>query len=421
MRLLLKNATVISMAGADAAARPADLLIEDGRIGRITPPGDGVGRPAADGGRVYDLGGAYVMPGLIDAHCHITVSGGLVETELAHDPRTRVLRAADNARRTLLAGITTIRDTCGLDDSDVLLRDAIAGGHASGPRIVACGRMITMTGGHGWFYGQEVDGPDAVRRAVRERIKVRTDWVKFMASGGFAEEGEQPASSQLDADELEAGVREAAKAGRKTCAHAHGAPAIKNCLRAGIDSIEHASFLDGEAIDLLRQHDRFIVPTFSIYYKMKETGADHDLPASVVELARRAWDLKVERFLDAYRAGVRFAAGSDNGSPAASHPDIATELEIFVRIGLSPYEALRAATADAAALLGLDEEIGILQPGRRADLIVLRENPLSDVSAVRRVTGVLKNGAVIRADDFVEVSTGAGPRSPAGVPHPLPR
>ena len=421
MRVVLTNAAVISMTGADAAARRADVLIEDGRISRIAPPGGGT-RPPAAGGGVFDLRGAYVMPGLIDAHCHITLSGGLVEAELAHDPRTRILRAADNARRTLLAGITTIRDTCGLDDSDVLLRDAITAGHVPGPRIIACGRMITMTGGHGWFYGQEVDGPDAVRRAVRERIKVRTDWVKFMASGGFAEEGEQPASSQLDADELAAGVREAAKAGRKTCAHAHGAPAIKNCLRAGIDSIEHASFLDGEAIDLLRQRDGFIVPTFSIYHKMKETGADHDLPAFVVELARRAWDLKVERFVEAYRAGVRVAAGSDNGSPAAPHPDIATELELLVRIGLSPYEALRAATADAAKLLGLDEEIGTLEPGRRADLIVLGDDPLSDVSAVRRVAGVIKDGTIIRADDFGEVPIGgAGLRQPAGVPRAHPR
>jgi imidazolonepropionase-like amidohydrolase len=406
MRVLLKNATVISMTRPDAAARPADVMIEDGRIGRVAAASDGAAPPTADGGTVLDLGGAYVMPGLIDAHCHITLSGGLVEAELAHDPRVRILRAADNARRTLLAGITTIRDTCGLDDSDVLLRDAIAAGHIPGPRIVACGRMITMTGGHGWFYGQEVDGPDAVRRAVRERIKVRTDWVKFMASGGFAEEGEEPASSQLDADELAAGVREAAKAGRKTCAHAHGAPAIKNCLRAGIASIEHASFMDREAIELLRELDGFIVPTFSIYYKMKETGSDHHLPAYVVELARRAWDLKVERFLDAYRAGVRTAAGSDNGSPAAPHPDIATELEIFVRIGLAPYDALRAATADAAKLLGLEGEIGTVEPGRRADLIVLKDNPLSDVSNVRRVAAVIKDGIVIRADDFGEVPTG---------------
>lgn len=423
MRVLLKDAAVVSMAGPDAAAaRPADVLIEDGRIGRVVPPQGAGPIAAADGGPTLDLHGAYVMPGLIDAHCHITLSGDLVEAELAHDPRTRILRAADNARRTLLAGITTIRDTCGLNDSDVLLREAIAAGKIPGPRIVACGRMITMTGGHGWFYGQEVDGPDEVRRAVRERIKVRTDWVKFMASGGFAEEGEQPASTQLDADELTAGVREAAKAGRKTCAHAHGAPSIKNCLRAGIDSIEHASFMDRETIDLLRERNGFIVPTFSIYYKMKETGADHHLPASVVELARRAWDLKVERFRDAYRAGVRVAAGSDNGSPAAAHPDIATELEIFVRIGLSPYQALRAATADAATLLGLDAEIGTVEPGKRADLIVLKDNPLSEVSAVRRVAGVIQDGHIIRADGLPGVQTGAaGLHRSAALPHVRPR
>jgi imidazolonepropionase-like amidohydrolase len=411
--MLLRDAAVISMAGPDVgSSAPADIVIEDGRIGRVAtrdvPGGAGAGDEPA-----IDLRGKYLVPGLIDAHCHITLSGDLVEAELAHDPRTRILRAAHNARRTLLAGITTIRDTCGLDDSDILLRDAIASGRVPGPRIVACGRMITMTGGHGWFYGQEVDGPDAVRRAVRERIKARADWVKFMASGGFAEEGEQPASSQLDADELAAGVREAAKAGRKTCAHAHGAAAIKNCLRAGIDSIEHASFMDQEAIDLLRQRDGFIVPTFSIYYKMKETGASHHLPPFVVELARRAWDLKVERFQDAYRAGVHVAAGSDNGSPAAAHPDIATELEIFVRIGLSPYEALRTATAEAARLLGLEGEIGTIEPGKRADLVVLGDNPLSDVSAVRRVEGVLKDGRYFPADDRVGVPAGGSlPASP---------
>lgn len=396
--MLLKNATVIAMTaspdGESGTAAPADVLIDDehGRIARVAPRIP----PDADG-QAVDLRGRYLAPGLIDAHCHITISGGLVETELAYDPRVRILRAARNARDTLLAGITTIRDTCGLDDSDILLRDAIRAGDTPGPRIVACGRMITMTGGHGWFYGQEVDGPDAVRRAVRERIKSRADWVKFMASGGFAEEGEQPAATQLDADELEAGVREANKAGRKTCAHAHGAAAIKNALRAGIDSIEHASFMDQEAIDLLLGRGACIVPTFSIYYKMKETGGRHHLPQYVVDLAARAWDLKVARFVEAYRAGVRVAAGSDNGSPAAPHPDIATELEIFVRLGLTAYEALKAATVDAARLLNLDGEIGTIEAGKRADLVILRDDPLRDISAVRRVDGVVQDGRLYGA------------------------
>jgi imidazolonepropionase-like amidohydrolase len=388
--MLLKGATIVPMTaagGSAASGARADVLIEEGRISRVAPDISDAG-----GGAAIDLRGRHLVPGLIDAHSHITISGGLVEEELACDARVRILRAARNARATLLAGITTIRDTCGLDDGDILLRDAVRAGHVPGPRIVACGRMITMTGGHGWFYGQEADGPEAVRRAVRERIKARTDWVKFMASGGFAEEGEQPAATQLDADELQAGVREANKAGRKTCAHAHGAGAIKNALRAGIDSIEHASFMDQEAIDLLLGRSAFIVPTFSIYYKMKETGGRHHLPPYVVELAARAWDLKVARFLDAYRAGVRVAAGSDNGSPAAAHPDIATELEIFVRLGLTPYQALKAATIDAARLLQLDGEIGTIEPGKRADLAILAADPLADISAVRRVEAVVQDG-----------------------------
>jgi imidazolonepropionase-like amidohydrolase len=259
--------------------------------------------------------------------------------------------------------------------------------------------MITMTGGHGWFFGQETDGPDAVRRAVRERIKVRTDWVKFMASGGFAEEGEQPASSQLDPDELAAGVHEARKAARPTCAHAHGATAIKDCLRAGIDSIEHASFLDREAIDLLLERQAWIVPTFSIYYKMKETGAAHHLTPFIIDLVKRSWDRKVASFVEAHRAGVRFAAGSDNGSPAAPHPDIATEIEILVRIGLRPYEALQAATVFAARLLRLDEEIGTIEVGKRADLVVVAKDPLRDVSAVRSSDAVIGDGRWYGRDD----------------------
>jgi len=404
--MLLQRATVLTMAGADGdTPGQADVLVADGRIQAVGP-----GLAAPGGDEVVDLRGKYLLPGLIDAHTHITASGGLVEAECALDPRVRALRAADNVRRTLLAGITTIRDTCGLDDTDVVLRDAVRGGYLQGPRIVACGRMITMTGGHGWFYGQEVDGPDAVRRAVRERIKARTDWVKFMASGGFAEEGELPASSQLDPDELSIGVHEAAKAGRKTCAHAHGATSIKDCLRAGIDTIEHASFLDAEAIDLLLERGAFIVPTFSIYYKMKETGAEHDLPPSVIELVNRAWDRKVESFGRACRAGVPVAAGSDNGSPAAPHPDIATEIELLSRLGLGPYNALRAATANAARMLDLTAEIGTIEPGKRADLIVLPSDPLRDPSAVRTVEAVLQDGRWQRREATTpsSVTMGAG-------------
>lgn len=257
---------------------------------------------------------------------------------------------------------------------------------------LAAGQMICMTGGHGWFYGLEADGPDAVRRAARVQIKARSDWVKFMASGGFAEAGEQPGAVQLDLVELTAGVQEARKVGLPTAAHAHGAEAIKNVLRAGIDSVEHASFPDDEAIELMLKTGAFIVPTFTVYYKMKELGPSQGLDPYLIDLVNRSWERKLERFAVMWKAGVPVAAGSDNGSPLAPHGDIVTELQLLVQAGLTPYDALAAATVNAARLLRLDAEIGTVEPGKRADLVILGADPLQDVQAARRVHSVMKDG-----------------------------
>jgi len=389
--MILRNGTIISMSGPDPAPRVADVAIDDGRIVSI-----GSGLPAPAGAEGIDLKGKFVIPGLIDTHAHVTFSGGLVHDELQLTQASRVIQAGRNALATLAAGITTVRDVGGIEDLDITLRDAIRTGHAFGPRIVASGRMIAMTGGHGWFYGEEADGPDAVRKAVRKRLKIRADWVKFMASGGFAEIGEQPGSVQLGLDELKVGIGEARNAGRKTAVHAHGAEAIKNAILAGADSIEHGSFLDDEVIDLMVEHKVTVVPTFSVYFKMLETGAQHGISADVIDSTRRWWDLKVERFVKAFQAGVRVAAGSDNGSPASPHPDITTELEVFVKIGLTPYQALRTATIQAAELLGLEDQIGTLEVGRAADVVALSEDPLRDVRATRAVDMVIQGGRVFR-------------------------
>jgi imidazolonepropionase-like amidohydrolase len=392
---IIRNASVLTMSDSlSASPQVTDIVIEDGRISRVEP-----NPPVSTGAESLDLSGKYLMPGLIDAHCHITYSGGLIEEELRLTPHERVLRASHNAFVTLLAGITTIRDPGGVDHMDVAVRNMVNLGFLYGPRILAGGRMIAITGGHGWEYGLEADGPDAVRRAVREQIKAHCDWVKFMASGGFADVGENPGSVQLDPDELTAGVNEAKKAGKRCAAHAHSAAAIRNAVVAGVDSIEHATEMEEDVIKLILTHGVHVVPTFSIYHKMMRIGAKRGIDPSIIDLTKRWWDVKVDRFVKAYKAGVKVVAGTDNGSPVGTHGDLTTELEILVQMGLSPYEALKAATISAAQMLGLQREIGTIEPGKFADLVVLSEDPTKNVAATRMVEKVFRNGWIYETND----------------------
>jgi len=387
---ILEGARVLTMhPGDEPSWTAAQVAVDDGRIVGI---GQGLAVPGA---QRRDFTGRYIVPGLIDLHCHVTYSGGRVEDELTQSVQERTLHAAHNASVTLRSGVTTARDPGGIDHIDIAVRDAVAAGRIEGPNLRAAGQMIAMTGGHGWFYGIEGDGPDAIRRLVREQIKARADWIKFMASGGFAEAHESPEAVQLDLDELTAGVREAKKAGRKATAHAHPAQAMKNAILAGCDSIEHASFPDDECIDLLLERDVAICPTFSIYFKMKEHGPEMGLKPEVVDVTRRLWDRKVERFQRCLDAGVRVVLGTDSGSPVGYHGDIATELELFAQLGMSAYDALSCATYKAAALLDMEGEVGSLAAGKRADLVVLAGDPLGDPGAVRSVVAVMKDGRFV--------------------------
>jgi imidazolonepropionase-like amidohydrolase len=388
--IVLEGAQVLTMhPGQPTSWQVTDLAVQDGRIVAL-----GAGVDPAGAVR-YDLSGHYIVPGLIDMHCHLTYSGETVEEQLLQTIQERSMHAVHNAGVTLRSGVTTCRDPGAIDHIDIALRDAMAAGRVEGPNLRTAGRMIAMTGGHGWFIGVEGDGPEEIRKLVRTEIKARADWIKFMASGGFAEPHENPEAVQLDQDEMAAGVHEARKAGRKTTAHAHPAQAMKNAILAGVDSLEHASFPDSECIDLLLERGVAICPTFRIYYQMKEHGLEVGLRAAVVDTTRRLWDRKVECFQRCLQAGVRVVAGTDSGSPGGYHGDLAQELELFVRFGMPAHDALRAATYDAAALLGMEAEVGSLALGKRADLVVLADDPLRDPGALRSRLAVMKDGRFV--------------------------
>lgn len=355
------------------------ILIRDGRIeavGEEIEIGDDTQRVCLDG--------AFVIAGLINLHSHLTFFPGADDVSDANI----AFRATQQAREALLAGITTIRDIGGMHHVDVALRDAIRDEHIVGPRLLVCGKIICMTGGHTYPRAREADGVDDVRRAVREQVKVGADFIKFMGSGGVARPDESPEDLQFTLEELEAGVDEAHRLNRSVAVHAHPKAAMLSAIRAGVDFIEHATFLDDEVVDACLERDVVIVPTFCVY---KRISTSTKLPRPMVENAKRIYDEKVRRFDAARKAGVRWGVGLDNGTYYPPN-DYVTELECLVEAGVSPHEALDAATAGNAGLLNMQDEIGTIARGKQADLVVVKSDPLKQLESVREPVVVIKNG-----------------------------
>ena len=372
----------------------ATIEIEGERIAAVT----GTGPPP--GAEALDLAGKTATPGLINCHTHMCLDGS-PDPMGAWQRRSiteNVLLAARHAEATLGAGITTVRDLGGFDGVDLQLRKAIHDGLLPGPRMLASGKPLCMTGGQGHVLAREVDGPDEARKGAREQLKAGADVVKLMATGGVMTPGVEPGSAQLTYEELRAAVEEAEKAGKLTASHAQGTAGVKNALRAGIGSIEHGFFLDAEAIDTMLEQGTVFVPTLAALHQVLEAGTEAGIPAYAIEKARRATDAHLDSFRRAREAGVRIAAGNDGGTPFNRSDNLAGELECLVAAGMTPAEALDAAHGTAAALLGMADQIGTVEPGKRADLVVLDADPLADISAVRQVHMVIKAGQRVRVD-----------------------
>lgn len=367
-----------------------DVLISEGRIAAI-----GADVPA-DGADVVDLTGRWLAPGLMNAHTHLCLDAGPdPEATLRDETRTEtVIRSAARLAVTVRAGVTTIRDVGGVDGIDIDLARLVEAGVIEGPRVIPSGRVVTMTGGHGWWMGIQADGPDAVRRAARENLRAGAGSIKLMATGGMMTGGRQAGQPQLTVDEMRAAVEEAHKRGVPVAAHAESRIGVLNALRAGVDSVEHGHGGEDEAIELMLERGAALVPTILSDRRIIDHGVGAGIPDFVVEQCDALHESLVVFLERAIAAGVRIAAGNDGGAPLVPMGDMVDELELYVRHGMSATAALASATTATAALFGL-ADIGLVEAGQHADLLVLADDPTESVAALRDPLAVLKGGAPV--------------------------
>ncbi len=390
-------AAIILRAGQVFTGEPAGtipdgaVLVEADRIRAVGPARD-VLPDAGPDARVLEFPEHTLLPGLIDGHVHLVFGAGpdVVGRFLQDSDAARLFRAAANARLALRAGITTVRDCGGPTDLVVEFRNLVRSGLVVGPRVFACGAPITTTGGHCHFFGLEADSADEVIKAVRSLARAGADFIKIMATGGNLTPGTNPRRAQYPAETVRRAAEDAHRLGLRVAAHCHGTEGVRQAVRAGVDTIEHCSWLgaeDGFEFDEavaaeLAGRGIYVGPTLSVGWARPEGPA---APAERVELTRRLAGL-----------GVRLFAATDAGVPGTPFNSLIKELEIYVDgLGLTPEQALILATAEAAAALGAGRELGRLKAGYLADLLVVRGNPLGRVSDLKNVELVVLGGRVV--------------------------
>jgi imidazolonepropionase-like amidohydrolase len=374
------------------------VRFEDGKVTQIGPAGPGAGAP-------IELGGLTCLPGLIDVHVHLTADpANAGYNGLAVSTPRATVTGVRNARVTLRAGFTTVRNVGAEGFADVALRDGINQGDIDGPRMQVSGPPLGITGGHAdnnllpyeyHFTAQGVaDGPWAARAKVRENAKYGVDLIKIMASGGVMSKGDQPGAEQYSLEEMQAVVTEAHMMGRKVAAHAHGTQAIHDAILAGVDSVEHASLIADADITLARERGTYLV--FDIYNDdyILQSGLKAGMLPETIEKEKTIGRRQRESFRRAHAAGSLLAFGTDAG--VYPHGDNARQFAKMVEWGMTPIEAIRAATLEGAKLMGWQDRVGALAPGYYADLIAVRGDPTVDVRTLEHVAFVMQGGVIKR-------------------------
>jgi len=422
---LLLLAFALQLARAEEPAGAAAVVVQAGRLldvrsgnyladqlilivaGKIREVGNSRDlRPhVPPGAKVIDLSRYTVLPGLIDAHTHLTFDPDMQGyRSLGISVPREALTGARNARVTLEAGFTTARNVGAGGYSDIALRDAINAGDVPGPRLEVSGPAIGITGGHcdnnllapefHFFELGVADGNSAVMAKVRENVKYGADVIKFCATGGVLSKGDAPDLEQFSPEEMRVLIQEAHRLGRKAAAHAHGAQGIKDAVLAGVDSIEHGSFINAEDIQLMKERGTYLVPTLYLGDWLLENYPKLGLTDDMVAKAKYVLPAARQNVARAFRVGVKVAFGTD----AAVYPHglNAREFAVMVKLGMTPLGAIQAATINAADLLGWSDRVGSIEPGHFADLVAVEGDPLQDVTVLERVKVVMKGGEVVK-------------------------
>ena len=408
-----------AMWGQAGAAGAKTIVIRAGRLldvktGKtltnqtIVIQGDKIASVGADaqipaGAQVIDLSNATVLPGLIDAHTHLTMNPNFGYSMLANSVARQALIGAHNARVTLEAGFTTVRNVGAFNYSDVALRDAINAGDVPGPRMLVSGPPLSITGGHcdnNLLPFEDhatnpgvADGVEAVQHKTREIIKYGADLIKICATGGVLSHGDNPQASQYTLEEMKAIVADAHRLGRKVAAHAHGAQGIVWASEAGVDSIEHGSYIDDAGIAEMKKDGTYLVPTLYLMDWFFENAEKIGTPAELIAKGREVMPAARKNVARAFAAGVKVGFGTD----AAVYPHglNAHEFAVMVKLGMTPLGAIQAATVNDADLLGWSDKVGTIEAGKWADLIAVDGDPLADVTTLERVKFVMKGGEVV--------------------------
>lgn len=398
--------------GTGSDPRPASVVVHGDRIVGIRSPSAALPAGAAR----IDAAGGFVMPGMIDSHVHLSSSGAAnYELQRLKDLLPlQALRGAANAQRMLQAGFTTVRDLSAPGFMNVAIRQAFDEGIMVGPRVLAAGMSLTVPGGHGdSYYRPEisvaregiVNGPDEARRAVREWVKLRVDLIKLLVTGGVMTDGSDVGALQWTHDELAAAIGQAHQLGVRVAGHCHGAAGVKAAVKLGLDTVEHGTMLDEEAVALMVEHGTYLVPTIIAGKHIVDHGTAAGIAPHVVRKGQQIGEWHRKSVTMAHQAGVKIAFGTDCGTPFNRPGENALELGYMVECGLSPSEALQSATRVAAEASALGDRIGTLEEGKIADLIVVHGEPLANIAVMAdpaAIAYVMKGGMVVRRPDAAE-------------------